>query len=693
MMETKGNLFIPEKDQEESTYSQSQTKLDPELKLILSKIANTIRQLSIDAVQKADSGHPGLPMGCAEIGAYLYGRGLHHNPKNSKWINRDRFILSPGHGSMLLYSCLHLAGFDLSLEDIKHFRQLHSRTPGHPESFETDGVETTTGPLGQGSGNAVGQALGLKLLAGKFNTEQHQIFNNKVFCIVSDGDIMEGVCSEASSLAGHLKLDNLIFIYDSNKISLDGPLTEACSENTKARYKAYGWDVFEIDGHDLDSLEGVIEHIRKTQKRPCFIVAHTIIAKGSPNKAGTHKAHGSPLGPEEVKATKIALGMPEEDFFVPQSVRTFFDRKLEQDALSEKEWNKTFEAWKKANPTLSIEFQAMIEHQIPDTLEEKLTTVEIKSPVAGRKASQDVLNFLADHLPQLIGGSADLSCSDLTMLKKFPVVAPGVLIGRNIKFGVREFGMATIATGLFQTGFFIPFIGTFLTFSDYMRNAIRLAALQHSQVIYQFTHDSIFLGEDGPTHQPIEQLASLRAIPNLQVIRPADSNEVRMAWIAALKYKGPTAIILSRQNLPELTPTQVPFSEGMGRGAYIVKKEKIPPTYTLFSTGSELSLAMNVATELEKLGKSVRVVSMPCWELFDKQSNEYKQSITGGNIGLRVSIEAGSELGWHKYIGIDGIAICMEQFGASAPQSALAKEFGFTIDAILERIFTAQQSN
>ena len=691
-MDTKPNVFTRGRD-ETDALCNSKKKLDPELKQMLGKIANTIRGLSMDAVQKADSGHPGLPLGCAEIGAYLYGYALRQNPKNSKWINRDRFILSAGHGSMLLYSCLFLAGYKLTLEDIKNFRQLHSKTPGHPESRDTDGVETTTGPLGQGSGNAVGQALGMKILAQRFNTEKHKIFSNKVFSLVSDGDIMEGVCSEVSSLAGHLKIDNLIFIYDSNKICLDGPLTESCSEETKMRYRSYGWDVFDVDGYDLDEMDNIISHLREHQERPTIIIAHTVIGKGSPNKAGTHKAHGAPLGVEEVKATKLALGMPMEDFYVPQAVMDYFDKKLVQEANLEKEWNKTYEAWAKANPELHKELEAMGKLHLPKNLEATLKAIEIKSPVAGRKASQDVLTVLADIVPALIGGSADLSGSDLTMLKKYPIIAPGVFVGRNIKFGVREFAMGTIATGLYQTGFLIPFVGTFLTFSDYMRNAIRLAALQRAHVVYQFTHDSIFLGEDGPTHQPIEHYAALRAIPFLQVIRPADSNEVKMAWIAALKYHGPTALLLTRQNLPEIPETNVPYADGMARGGYIIKNAKKKPDYTLFATGSEVSLAMNVAQALEKHGKAVRVVSMPCWMLFDEQDYEYKYSVIGGDLGIRVSIEAGVDLGWHKYIGIDGITICMESFGLSAPASELAKEFGFTVDAILERILTDKKTH
>ncbi len=669
-----------------SPESKRKSGLDPELNAILAKIANTIRGLSMDAVQKADSGHPGLPMGCAELGAYLYGYYLKLNPKNSKWLNRDRFILSAGHGSMLLYSCLFLSGFSLTMEDIKSFRQLHSKTPGHPESTFTDGVETTTGPLGQGIGNAVGQALGLKILANKFNTDSHQIFSNKVITLVGDGCIMEGVSSEVSSFAGHLKLDNLIVIYDANHVCLDGPLAESCSENTRMRYEAYGWDVIEIDGNDLDAIDGAFSNLRQEQKRPCLIIAHTVIGKGSPNKAGTYKVHGSPLGAEEVKAAKEVLGIPQDPFYVPQPVANFFQKKLSQDSIGEERWNKTFESWARQNPLKFEEFEKMIKNQIPSNLEQELNNLVIKAPVSGRKASQDVINFLADQLPQIYGGSADLSTSDMTFMKKFPLISPGLFQGRNIKFGVREFGMATIATGLYQTGMIIPFVGTFLTFSDYMRNAIRLAALQHAHVIYQFTHDSIFLGEDGPTHQPIEHFAALRAIPHLQVIRPAVTHEVCMAWIAALRFQGPTAIILSRQNLPDIESTHIPYSDGMGRGAYIIKKEKSKPDFTLIGTGSELSLACDVGVALEKLGKSVRIISMPCWEIFEQQPVEYKESVFGGDIGKRVSIEAGVEFGWHKYIGSNGIAIAIDHFGASAPASALAKEYGFTVEDILDRI-------
>ena len=660
--------------------------LDTEFKQILTKTALAIRVLSMDAVQKADSGHPGLPLGCAEIGAYLWGQAMHYNPKDPKWINRDRFILSAGHGSMLLYSCLHLSGYDLSLEDIKKFRQLHSKTPGHPESSDTPGVETTSGPLGQGIGNAVGQALALKMLAARFNTEKHKIINNKVFVLAGDGCIMEGISSEASSIAGHLKLNNLILIYDSNHVTLDGSLDESCTENTKMRYQAYGWEVLEVDGNDLDALHSVITQARRVQDKPCIVIAHTIIGKGSPNKAGTYKVHGSPLGPDEVKATKAAIGAPDEPFYVPPIVYEFFAKKQVEDSLRQEDWQNHLDIWAKENPDQFNLFETMIYKKLPSDLEKILHSLKISSPVAGRKASQDTLNALADFLPQLCGGSADLSCSDLTMIKKYPIITPGHFEGRNIKFGIREFAMATMATGMSETGMFTPFIGTFLTFSDYMRNAIRLASLMKVQVIYQFTHDSIFLGEDGPTHQPIEQVSSLRAIPNLHVIRPADANEVKMAWIAALNYSGPTALILSRQTLPELEHTNVSYDNGVGRGAYIIRKESVRPDFTIVATGSEVHLALDVATALERIGKSVRVISMPCTELFEQQTVEYKESIFGGELGHRVSIEAGSEMGWHKYIGREGTAICMDSFGASAPASALAKEFGFTVESILDRI-------
>lgn len=667
--------------------------MDEDLKKQLTKIANSIRQLSIEAVQKANSGHPGMPMGCAEVGAYLYGLLLRHNPKNSKWANRDRLVLSAGHGSMWLYSCLHLSGFKLSLDEIKRFRQLHSHTPGHPEYGVTDGVEATTGPLGQGIGNAVGMALGIKLLGAKFNRENYPIFNSKVYCVAGDGCMMEGISSEASSFAGHLNIDNLVVIYDANNICLDGPLSECMSENTKMRYQAYGWDVYDCDGHDFEQMHHVFSEIRKKQEKPVLVVLRTVIGRGSPHKAGTHKVHGSPLGADEVAATKEALGLPKEEFYVPQAVHTFFEQKLARDGALEVDWKEMFRRWAIAYPELHKEYEEMQSHYLPEDLEENLKKLQMKSPIASRASSGACIQFLAKALPQLYGGSADLSGSDETMMKAYPIVTPGNFNGRNMKYGVREFAMAAISAGLSLTGMIQPFCGTFLTFSDYMRNAIRLASLSPYHVIYQFTHDSIFLGEDGPTHQPVEHLAALRAMPHLHVIRPADSHEVKMAWIGALRYKGPTAIILSRQNLPDLEQTNVSYEEGVGRGAYIIKKEKGKADFTLFSTGSELSLALEAAAGLEKLGKQVRVVSMPCWALFEKQPEEYKKSVMEGELGVRVAIEAASDFGWHKYIGRHGIAVCLEGFGHSAPAADLAQDFGFTADAIVERLLNASRSS
>lgn len=660
--------------------------MDDNLKKILEETANTIRQLSFEAVQKANSGHPGLPMGCAELGAYLYGHLLRHNPKDPAWINRDRLVLSAGHGSMWLYSCLHLAGFGVSLDDIKNFRQLHSKTPGHPEYGETPGVESTTGPLGQGVGNAVGQALGIKILETKFNQDEHQIINAKVYCLAGDGCLMEGVSNEASSFAGHLCLDNLVLIHDANKVTLDGSLDQSCSEDVAARYRAYGFDTYEMDGNDLDSIDEVMTKIQEKQTRPVYIACHTVIGKGSPNKAGTYKVHGSPLGLDEVKATKEALGLPEEAFYIPQAVKTYFAEKLPKQEEGENQWKEGFASWQKAFPDFAKELQVMHERVIPPNLEETLNKIAFPESISGRKASEEVLQVLGKELPFLYGGSADLSGSDCTMMKEYPLIAQNDFKGRNIKYGIREFGMTTIASGLFQTHLFLPYVGTFFTFSDYLRNGLRLACLSKFHVIFQLTHDSVFLGEDGPTHQPIEHLASLRAVPNLHVFRPADAHEVKGAWLSALNYPYPTAIVLSRQNLPVLNKSQRPFADGVGRGGYILKKEGGKCDYAIFATGSEVSLALDVATALEKQGKQVRVVSLPCWELFERQDKEYKESVAGGDLGQRISIEAGVSFGWHRFVGDNGISISIDEFGRSAPMSAIAKEFGFTVDAILNRL-------
>lgn len=656
------------------------------LKKVLQKTADAIRQLSMEAVQKANSGHPGLPMGCAELGAYLYGQALRHNPKDPFWFNRDRMILSAGHGSMWLYSCLHLSGFNLPLDEIKRFRQLHSRTPGHPEYDREVGIESTTGPLGQGVGNAVGQALGLKILEAKYNKPGYTIIDAKVYCLAGDGCLMEGVSNEVSSLAGHLCLNNLVLIHDENHITLDGPLGQSSSEDVQGRYRSYGFDTYTVEGNCLESIDQIMKQIQATQERPVFISCKTIIGKGSKSKQGTHQAHGAPLGISEVEATKKALGLPKEEFYVPDSVTHFFTNRVLEQTKMQRAWQSKFEKWSENYPDCAANFDACLRKNIPEDLEEKLHKIDIPHPISGRKASQAVLEMLGNELPFLYGGSADLSGSDCTMMKQFPLIYPKNFTGRNIKYGIREFGMATTASGLFQTDMFLPYVGTFLTFSDYMRNGIRLASLSKHHVVYQMTHDSIFLGEDGPTHQPVEHLAALRAIPNLHVLRPADANEVKRAWLAILRYKSPSVLVLSRQNLPLLKETAVPFSEGVGRGGYLLKQTKSPPDFTLFATGSEVALAIEVAKALEAKERHAQVISMPCFEIFEKQEEKYKQSLIGGDLGTRISIEAGVSQGWHRYIGQDGIAISVESFGLSAPIKELAHEFGFTVQSVLNQI-------
>lgn len=655
---------------------------------ILEKIAGTIKQLSIESIQKASSGHPGMPLGCAELAAYLYGYVLRYNSKDSRWVNRDRFVLSAGHGSALLYSCLHLAGFDVNLEDLQQFRQLQSRTPGHPEFRETDGVEATTGPLGQGVGNAVGMALSLKMLGARFNQPANSIFDAKVYCLAGDGCFMEGVSHEACSFAGFLGLDNLVLIYDYNEIILDGTLHDVSIEDTKQRFLAYGWDVFETDGHDFESLHQVFTQIKKSQCKPTLIIAHTIIGHGSP-KEGTNKAHGSPLGEDGVAQTKSFWHLPEEKFFVPSAVKMFFAAKQQEGKKLQEEWQERFRVWSKQAPEQHQEYLRLIQEISIQELEEILNLIDMPESIAGRAASNKVIQVLAEDIPSLVGGSADLSSSDGTWIAKEGTISASDFLGRNIRYGVREFGMGTIMNGLAYSQVFRPFGGTFLVFSDYLRSAIRLAALSKLPVIYQFTHDSIFVGEDGPTHQPIEQIMSLRAIPGLRVIRPADANEVKGAWLAALESAGPTALILSRQNLPTLKETKRSFREGVRKGAYIlVKEEGDRPDYTLCASGSEVHLAIEVAQSLMALDKRVRVISFPCWELFERQDVEYRESVIGGDLGLRVSIEAGTALGWYKYIGSNGLAIAMDGFGMSGAPNEVAETCGFTVDNIVQRILS-----
>lgn len=611
---------------------------------MLKKIANTIRSLTMDAVEHAGSGHPGLPMGCAELGAFLFAEFLQYNPECPKWKDRDRLVLSAGHGSLWLYTCLHMSGFPVSIHDLKQFRQFGSKTPSHPDITKTEGIEATTGVDGQGVAFAVGQALALK----------NQDISSKVVVLAGDGCLMEGVSYESCSLAGHLCLNNLILIYDSNKTTLDGYVDEIFSENIKLRFEAQHWDVFEIDGHDFGQIRETLNPLRKNQNKPVIVIAHTKIGKGALTKEGTPAAHGRPLGREEIENAKTHLNINKEPFYVDPTIYEFFKEKS------------------KLAPNLIIE-EPKIE------LKSVIEKINVEFPIATRWASHKVLNAIAEYMPSLIVGSADLSSSDGTFLQHFSAISRNEFKGRNIKYGVREFAMAAIAAGMAQTRLIVPVIGTFLAFTDYMRSALRMTSLMRLKVIYHLTHDSIFVGHDGPTHQPIEQLSSLRGIPGLCVIRPADFHEVKAAWIASLEHQGPSAIVLSRQPLPELPGSSL---DGALKGAYIIKQETTNViNYLLLATGSEVQLALEIA---EELGSTARVVSMPSWELFEKQADEYKQALLQGTI--KVSIEAGIEQGWHKYIGVNGIAICLTDFGECGSMEDLKEHFGYNKKKILNKL-------
>lgn len=657
----------------------------------LNVFANTIRNLSIDCVEKAGSGHAGTPMGCAELGAYLYGYFLNYNPKNPEWANRDRFILSAGHASMLQYACLHLSGFDLSLEDLKNFRQLNSKTPSHPEYGLTSGVETTTGLDGQGIAHGVGQALGLKLLSKRFNNANFSMYDSKVIVLAGDGCFMEGVSHETCSLAGHLKLDNLIVIYDSNQTSLDGFVTDSCSEDIKKRYEAYHWDVYEVDGHDFEEIHKVFSHLREKQDQPALVIAHTVIGKGA-SQAGSYLIHSNPIGKEECSKTKEAMGFPETEFYVPKEIKEYFSLKIPNDQRKEESWNQGFQSWKETHPHLYEEWLAMSPACFSENLKTQIMNLNLPEELSGRESSHLVINFLGDMLPGLYGGSADLARSDKTHMHQHSVVSVENFLGRNIKYGVREFGMATIAIGLAQTQKIIPFIGTFLAFSDYMLSPIRMAALMKLKIIYQLTHDSFLIGQDGPTHQPVEQLVHLRAIPHLQVIRPANPHEVKMAWIAALKYQGPTAIVLSKQNLSSDDCPKPSYEESMAKGAYVIKKSRKEIChFNLLATGSEVALALKVSSLLEKEGLGVQVVSMPCWQIFDAQPEDYQKNLLKPSESLIVSMEAAIDLGWHKYVK-DGLTISLQTFGRSALASDLTETFGFTPEKITQKILSHYSS-
>lgn len=648
---------------------------------------NTIRTLAIDAVQKANSGHPGMPLGMAPIAYALYYKTMKHNPANPKWLNRDRFVLSAGHGSMLLYSILHLSGYNVSLDDLKNFRQWGSITPGHPELGHTPGVETTTGPLGQGFATAVGMAIARDYLAALFNKDDIKIIDHGIWGICSDGDLMEGISHEAASLAGHLKLGKFVFFYDDNHITIDGNTSITYSDDVAKRFESYGWLVLTIlNVNDSDQVDRAIKLCRNGCDKPTLIITKTHIGFGSPNKQDKSSAHGAPLGEEEVKLTKRNLGMPEDKtFYVPDEVYSHFKGIVECGQEAEDLWNEKVEEYKIKYPKEYALFESVMNYNFNhDWLNHLPKFDNLSEKIATRVASGKVLNAAAIDIPTLIGGSADLNESNMTHIKSSTSFSAEDRKGKNIHFGIREHAMGAILNGMAIYGGIIPFGATFLIFSDYMRPAIRLAALMKQKVIYIFTHDSIGLGEDGPTHQPIEQIASLRSIPNLVVIRPADANETVEAWKYAINYRGgPVALILTRQKLPILDQNKYGSAKGLQRGAYVVKDSKQKPDLILIATGSEVSLSLNAAEQLEAEGKNIRVISFPSWEIFEQQSDEYKKQILPAEIKARVSVEMGVAMGWQKYIGDSGEAISIETFGASAPDSVLYEKYGFTVENVL----------
>lgn len=649
---------------------------------------NALRVLAMDTVQQANSGHPGLPMGMADVAYVLWTRHLKHNPKNPRWANRDRFILSAGHGSALLYSLLYLTGYPLLLSDLKQFRQWESRTPGHPEHDPDLGIETTTGPLGQGFANGVGMAIAQRHLAARFNRPDLALLDHTIYAIVSDGDLMEGISQEAASIAGHLKLDNLIYFYDNNHITIEGDTAITFTEDVPARFRAYGWHVQEIDGHDLDAIDGAIRAAKAAPGQPHLIACRTHIAYGSPNKQGTADAHGSPLGAEEIRLTKEALGWPSlEPFFVPDDVLAHYRLAAPQGEHAEAKWRDLLARYETAFPEEVAEFYRRLKGDLPAGWDKALPRFD---PAAGmlatRAASGKVINALASAIPELMGGSADLDPSNKTFMNGLGEFQPGNYAGRNLRFGVREHGMGGILNGMALYGGVRPYGGTFLVFSDYMRGAVRLAALMKQPVVYVWTHDSIFVGEDGPTHEPIEHVTSLRAIPGLLVLRPADANETAAAWKVALTHAGPTALILTRQNLPIMPETAEKALDGVARGAYVLSESPIERIdLLLIATGSEVADALEAQKLLLERRVGARVVSMPSWELFEQQPLFYKLSVLPEGVLKRLAIEAGITLGWERYVGKSGDVIGIDHFGASAPAERLKQEFGFTAENIVRR--------
>lgn len=653
---------------------------------------NTIRTLSLDAIQKANSGHPGLPLGMAPAAYVLWTKFLRHNPKNPKWFGRDRFLLSGGHGSMLLYSLLHLTGYDLSMDEIKNFRQLHSKTPGHPENILTPGVEVTTGPLGQGFANGVGMGIAREHLAANFNAKGFPVVDSYIYCICSDGDLMEGVSYEAASLAGHLKLGRLIYLYDDNKITIDGSTALSFSEDVTKRFEACGWHVSEVtDGNDLKAIEKAIQGAQKVKNKPSIIRVKTIIGYGMP-KQGTSKAHSDAPGVDAVKETKRNLGWPEDkSFYVPREVSAHFRAAVKNGAKLEKDWNSLVAKYEKANASLGAAFAQIRSAELPEGWERSLPKFDNVEAKATRAYSGEVINAIADAVPQMVGGSGDLTPSNNTYIKSSADIQAGQYGNRNIHFGIREHAMGSLMNGMALFGSVIPFGGTFQTFSDYMRPAIRLAALSHIQTIFVFTHDSIGLGEDGPTHQSVEHLAALRAIPNLALIRPCDAHEVREAWRAALKRSdAPTAFALSRQKVALIDRKKNADAKGLHKGAYILAEAETKagrsatPKLIIIATGSEVGLAMEAREKLNAGGTPTRVVSMPCWEFFDAQPQKYRDEVLPRKVTARLAVEAGVSQGWHKYVGDKGDVLGVDKFGASAPAEDVFRDYGFTVENVIK---------
>jgi transketolase len=666
------------------------------------KCVDTIRFLAADAIEKAKSGHPGMPLGAAAVAFTLWTKHLKHNPKNPKWPDRDRFVLSAGHASTLLYSLLHLTGYDLTLDDIKNFRQWGSRTPGHPEYKHSPGVEVTTGPLGQGLANAVGMAIAEAHLAASFNRDGEKFVDHFTYVMAGDGDMMEGVVAEACSLAGHLRLGKLIVLYDDNRVTLAGSAALSCTENIELRFKSCGWHVQKVaDGNDVSAIDRAIKKAKKDTERPSLICVQSTIGYGAPCKQGSCDAHGSPLGADELKGAKAALGWPvEPSFFVPEDALKLFRKALSRGKKDEKQWLDSLNAYKQKEPALVVEFERINRGELPENWELALSEFPDGSKdVATRKASEIVMQTVAAKVPELIGGSADLNPSTFTWLKGLGdfqsrqlsheglhgmVGGPWGFDGRNIHFGVREHAMGSIAAGMALHGGIIPYTATFLTFADYMRPPMRLAAMMGLRTIFVFTHDSIGLGEDGPTHQPIEQIMNLRQVPNMTVIRPADANETLEAWkIAIANTSGPTTLVFSRQNLPVLDRSVCSAASGVRRGGYILWESAPNPELILIATGSEVFLTLSAARKISENGTKVRVVSLPSWEIFDRQPQEYRDSVLPPATTARIAVEAGIKLGWEHYVGLSGKIIGMETFGASAPASILFEKFGFTADKII----------